>query len=1063
MKKKYRKMNFWARESTLLRSASIVLLSFLLVLMSFNGNAVVTPDDQETITGVVTDGSEAIPGANVIIKGTSEGVVTDFDGKYRLTLPSGLENPTLVFSFVGFQTQEVPINGRSIIDVTMDVDLQSLEEVVVVGYGNQKRVTLTGSVAQIESKELAVTKNENVINMLTGKLPGVRVVQKSSRPGAYDTQIDIRGMGEPLFVVDGMYRDQAYFARMNPEEIESISILKDGAAAIYGVRAANGVVLVTTKSGTAQEGKVDITFNTNFSMQQFLYVPQGVSAQDYMTLRNEQNWQDFNGNYFVRRNPVFSDDQIQPYLDGKPSYDWMGAVFKKTTPQVQHNLGVNGGSEKLRYFFSLGYSKQDGNFTSGDLWSDRINLRSNIDAQITDRLNAKVMIGGILTTTHEPYGSGWSTYKNTWLLRPDAPIYANDNPLYPNGDAGILYDGHNMLIETDADYVGYNLTKDRRVNSTLMLEYDIPGIEGLSAKGSYDYLVGLPDYTNYRSTYNLYVYSAGTDTYTPSQKNTPSSIQRSADFNSTSTMRAGLYYDNTFGQHSFNSFLIFEEAYYKWENFSAYRELKIDSEYLFAGEDQNQQARGGSIGDRLTQSAIGQVTYDYQDKYLVDFKFRYDASSRFPAGSRLGFFPSISAGWRISEEGFMDNVNFISNLKLRASYGEMGDDNSAANYPPTTGYSLNGNDIGWYYNGVLSGGVSPTGIPNPNLTWYQIQIYNLAVDFGLMEDKLRGSLEVYKRDRSGLLATSSAVVPGTVGAELPQENLNNDRNFGYEISLSYRNHVNKFSYFVNPQISATKSMRTSWLETPAANSYDRWRNRTSGRFNNIWWGQESGEMLTSYDQIRTYDIPLGQGTLPGDWTVEDWNGDGVINGNDDHPIATLGLPVFNYGIMTGASWNNFDLQMNFQGAHGVYVQYSEVLVEALAFGGQNTLDWFLDRWRPVDPDADYFNPNTEWISGYYPVTGHNGRRTGNNNVQNSSYIRLKTLELGYTLPVGLVSKAGIKNLRVYVNAYNLLTFTGLEGVDPERPGSQGGASTNYIDFYSYPVNRTLTLGASLKF
>lgn len=258
-------------------------------------------------------------------------------------------------------------------------------------------------------------------------------------------------------------------------------------------------------------------------------------------------------------------------------------------------------------------------------------------------------------------------------------------------------------------------------------------------------------------------------------------------------------------------------------------------------------------------------------------------------------------------------------------------------------------------------------------------------------------------------------------------------------------------------------MRVDWLEGVANNQYDYWRNRTSGRWNNIWWGDESQHMFTSLEEIRNYHIPMGQGSTPGDWVKNDWNNDGTINGDDDHPIATTGLPLFNYGINTGASWKNFDLAVNFQGAYRVYVQYGEVLTEALPFGGQNTLSYFTDRWRPADPNADYFSTATEWIPGYFPVTGHDGRRQGTNLVQNASYMRLKTLELGYTLPKKVLEKSGIKNLRVYLSGYNLLTFTGLKNVDPERPGTQGGASTNLVDIYNYPVNKTYTLGASIKF
>ena len=550
-------------------------------------------------------------------------------------------------------------------------------------------------------------------------------------------------MGDPLFVVDGIPRDQQYFSRMSAEEIESISVLKDGTAAIYGLRAANGVILVTTKSGVAQGGKVDITINTSSSMQQFLYVPSGVGAADYMTLRNEQNWQDFGKNYLVRTNAMFTDEHFQPYRDGtKQSYDWMGAVFNKNTPQYEHNISVNGGTEKLRYYFTLGYSKQEGSYKSGDYNSDRWNMRTNIDAQITKRLSAKISLGTIMTNTTQPNGTGWTTYKLSWLVRPDAAMYANDNPEYPNGDTQFLNEGANMIIQTDADYVGYNVNKNRRFNGTLTLKYDIPGIEGLSAKGSYDYAASLPDYTNYKRAYSLYRYNQDDDTYASIARNTPSEITRGVNFNFDTNMQLGLFYLNSFGDHNFNSFLIYEEMYSNWDSFSAYRELMIDSEFLFAGEDKNQRAIGGGVGDRASKSIIGQLDYDYAGKYLFAFKFRRNGSSRFPDGSRFGFFPAISAGWRLSEESFMkDNFTFLTNLKLRGSYGEMGDDSSAGNYPPSTGYNLNGNELGWFFDGTLNGGVSASSIPNLDLTWYKIKSYNLALDFGLFDNKLSGSFE----------------------------------------------------------------------------------------------------------------------------------------------------------------------------------------------------------------------------------------------------------------------------------------------------------------------------------
>jgi TonB-linked SusC/RagA family outer membrane protein len=439
MKNKY-KMIFALQQYSVIRIFAVLLICFFTALPGF-------AQQTHVITGNVKDSiGGPLIGATVKIAGSKTGTITDTNGDFKLSVPNGSIN--LEVTYVGYLPQKISLGDKNYINIVLSEVSKTLDELVVVGYVTQKKATLTGSVSSIKNDELVVTKNENMVNMLTGKLPGVRVVQQSSQPGDYATTMDIRGMGTPLFVVDGVPRDQAYFSRMDAEEIDNISILKDGAASIYGLRAANGVVLITTKSGTSQNGKVDITYTSSYIMQQGIYVPHGINAQDYMTLRNEQNYQDFGGNYLIRRNPVFTQVQLQPYIDGtKQSYDWMRAVFNPTSPEQQHNLSINGGNDKLRYFFSLGYGKQMGNYTSGGLYSDNLNLRSNIDAQITKGLKARISIGSILTQTHQVNGADWSTYKETWLLRPDTPIYANDNPLYPNGDA-TLSSGNNMQTTT---------------------------------------------------------------------------------------------------------------------------------------------------------------------------------------------------------------------------------------------------------------------------------------------------------------------------------------------------------------------------------------------------------------------------------------------------------------------------------------------------------------------------------------------------------------------------------------------------------------------------------------
>ena len=1023
------------------------------------------------VSGKVTDTTgEAIIGASVIHKGTTMGSATDIDGNFSLNVPG---NATLVVSFLGYITQEINVNNQTNIDITLLEDVQALEEIVVTGYGTQKKATLTGSISSVNSEELTITKNENVVNMLAGKMPGLRITQRTSQPGQYNTVVDVRGFGEPLFVIDGVARSKDDFARMNAEEIESITLLKDASAAIYGIRAANGVMLITTKSGTAQSGKVDVSYSGNISMQEMMFIPGGYTVHEWKTLRNEQNYRDFNNMYFSRKSPIHSEEELTEALNAR-EYNWQEKVFNKLTPQTQHNMSINGGTETLRYFFSLGYMKQDGAYASGSLWADRYNLRSNVDAKITDRLSMRVSLGGIIGAVHEPAAGLWDNYKVAFLAIPGTPFYANDNPDYLNGFTPWNNEFANLVGKMDEKYTGYTHRKDRRLNGSLNLNYEIPGVDGLSASAFYDYSVNTPDTKTYKKMYNTYKYIEETDSYVLAKlENGPNTtVTRSASYSIGTSMQLALAYVHSFGDHNIDGKIIYEENFSEWDNFNASRILRLNAEDLFAGETNGQTGSGGTPGDRAQSAYIGRVNYDFAGKYMLSLIGRYEGNSRWASDKRWGFFPSVAAAWRLSEENFIkNNFDFISNLKLRASYGKLGDEANAGNYPEIfVGYQSHG-DFGWIYSkGTPSQGVRSTAIPNLQKTWIEITSQNVALDFGFLRNKISGSLDVFRRDREGLMATNTAVIPGTVGANLPQVNMNSDRYYGWEFELAYRDRIEGFNYSVSGQISST---RRKWLylqETPASNSYDQWRNRYNGRFpsDDFWWSVESKDMFTNIEDIRNFTTyPIGQATLPGDWSETDWNGDGIIDGGDSHPMATKGLPYFNYGFTLAANYKGFDLAAQFQGAEKVYMDLSEVFTEPLPFGGQNSLNWFLDRWHPTDPNADYWHPDTEWISGYYPLTGGGGRRENSNAIMNASYVRLKTLEIGYSLPKSLLVKAKIKDIRIYLNGYNLLTFSKLDKeIDPERPavtsgagGSQGGADQMYV----YPNNKTYTVGVSFKF
>ena len=1077
----------WGLLSQIPKKYGYLLIIFMMLAAVQVQVLAVSAQQQVTITGtVIDDMGDPLPGLNVTVKGnTSIGTMTDANGAFSITVPS--QNSVLVFSYIGFTTQEITVGSQRILSIKMSEDSQQIDEVIVTGYATQKKATLTGAVSSISNKEIVVTKNENVVNMLSGKVPGVRISQKSSKPGEYNSVIDIRGYStakdngedrtKPLFVIDGVPRDQDYFSRMDPEEIDNISVLKDASAAIYGMRAANGVILITTKSGSDRE-EVDVTYSGSVSWQKFIYVPERLSPVDWYTLRNESAYKNLNYvNFFGLNEARHPESTIAPWRDGtNVASDWMDAVFRDVTPQSQHNVTVNGGSKTVKYFVSMGYSEQEGAFKSGTLWSNKYNFRSNVDAQLSNRLKLRISIGGIFDNRNSPVEADWTTYKNVLLQQPISTVYANNNPLYLNGDENYISDGKNSVAQTDGSISGEQRRRDRRINGAFTLTYDIPGVKGLQARAFYDYSMFSPYHTINKKAYSAYRYNSAEDTYQEMQRggenlngNQTSTARRETNYNYDTNMQFSLNYNNRFGDHSVNGVLVFEEQYAAWEDFHAQRFVTYNSVSSIGSGEEAQMRGGGSVPrDRASRALAGQFNYDYEGKYLLGANFRYEGSSRWPKENRWGFFPSASVGWRVSEENFIkDNFDILSNLKIRGSYGQMGDDGGASDYPDIYyGFSSEGNYTMSWNDGVLAG-ARPTTLPNPRKTWYKVTMKNVGLDFGMLRDKITGTFELFSRDRDGLLATSSAVVPGTVGANLPQENLNSDRVYGWEIDLSHQNRIGDFGYNVSAQVSGTQRKLTKWQEEPASHSFDHWRNRKDGRVTDIWWGREAGNMFTSIDDIRNYEAnPLPQGTLPGSWWFVDWNGDGIVNDDDRYPIASKNMPLFNYGISLGASWKGIDLNVLFQGVQRTYTAFTEVYTEALPFGEKSGITQWLDRWRPVDAEGSWFSPETQWISGYYPVTGNNTRSTEQNNMLNASYMRLKNLELGYTLPRKWVSKANIKDLRIYVSGYNLLTFTKLNNIDPERPSSEGGAGASTggaNSMYEYPNNQTFTVGLNVKF
>ncbi|WP_235848808.1 TonB-dependent receptor [Parabacteroides timonensis] len=1010
---------------------------------------------KKEVSGLVLDSEgEPIAGANIVVKGTNNGTITDIDGKFALEVP---ENAVLQVSFIGFLAQEVTVKGTNV-TISLREDTQKLEEVVVVGYGTQKKVTLTGAVAAISGDEILTTKNENVENMLSGKIPGVRVVQKSGEPGSYNNSFEIRGMGNPLIIVDGVPREN--MNRLDPNEIENISILKDASAAIYGVRAANGVVLITTKKGAGT--KLQLDYNGSVGWQRASGLPETGNAIEYMTLMNENAIN--NG-----RDPMYSQDDIDAYRTGKKqSTDWTSSAINETAPQTQHSFSATGSTEKVNYFLNFGYLNQEGFWKSGDLNYERFNIRSNISAQISKRLKAEMLIGAMKDTKNSPYHDAWIVYKSIWTQVPTWPLYANDNPNYLYNAA----DADHPIAITDSDISGYKKNNSKSFQGTFNLEYDVPYIDGLKAKASYSYDYLMWESKEFAKEYTLYTYDAETNVYSGSKAQSPSDIRRSFRENESSLLQLQLNYVRTFNEkHNINVLALYEESTSRMDNFYAKRQLSMDAvDQLFAGNSLNQEGSMDGSGYRpntkladqngiwkiVNKGFVGRFNYDYSSKYIAEFSFRYDGSSKFASGHQWGFFPAGSIGWRVSEESFMKDspaLSFINNLKLRASYGKMGDDNSST-YQFLSGYDYPSG--GYVMGNSYVNGLGMRGMANPYITWYTSKMLNVGLDADLWSGLLGFQFDIFSRDRDGLLATRNLSLPGTVGAGLPQENLEGDLTKGFELALTHRNQIRDFNYYFSGNISFTRTHWTYKEISQRGNSYRNWRDNYTDRYNDLWWGLGYVGQFNSYDQAHNSPIQDSKGNSilrPGDYAYEDWNGDGVIDDNDIHPIATTGYPKINFGFTLGAEWKGFDLNLVFQGAAKSNVKYPEQLEGPLMWD-RNGLSMFMDRWHLADPN----DPDSEWIPGYYPSTNRGettNYKDSERSVQSANYLRLKSLELGYSLPSSVLKYTGIQRARIYFSGYNIFTITGMKYLDPEHPSDTYG--------YLYPLTKSYNIGLNITF
>lgn len=1026
-------------------SVSYVLKDNSQIVLSSKA-ASIRQQQKKVISGVVLDQSgEPIIGANVVERGTTNGTITDLDGRYSLEVSS--DQATLQISYIGYNTLEMAISGNSVLNVSLREDTQRLDEVVVVGYGVQKRASVTGSVASLQAKDIATVKSPNVTNALAGKLPGLRAVQRSGAPGDDAASVDIRGFGNALVIVDGVERD---FTQIDANDIESISILKDASAAVYGFKGANGVILVTTKKGEISKPK--ISYNGYYGFQKVTRYPELYNAYEYASLYNEAQMN-------VGVKAPFSQEELEKYKDGSdpayPNTNWWDLATRKSAPQTYHNLSVSGGAEKVKYYFSLGYTGQEGIWVSKDQNYRKYNVRSNINAEITKGLTVGLQLSGRLDTRNKPYDQ--EIFKAIMKAHPNLPVYANNMAPYYQ-DTG---DNANPMQIIQSSEVGYDKRDRREFNGSLTVNWELPWVKGLSVKALLSY-----DYNNlfekkWFKEYYEYQYDEINQTYNKNTRHALSTLDSKAENSFMPNQQYSLNYQNTFGKHDIGALLLWEMKNYRKDWISAYRQFYVSAiDQMKAGDNTNKN-NDGSAEVSAHEGLVGRVNYAYASKYLAEVSFRYDGSYKFASGSRWGFFPAVSLGWRLSEESFFkDNVSFVDNLKIRGSYGKVGDEGDFAAFQYLTGYKYPSGNYVLGSDG-LSNGAEDKGLPNLDLTWYESTTANIGFETSVLNGLISAEFDYFERRRKGLLANRLLTLPTSFGQSLPQENLNSDRTRGFELVLTHRHTIGKVSYSVSANFTTTRELNRYVERAESGNMYEDWRNNTNDRYKNIAWGYEALGQFQSYEEILNAPIQDGNGNkslMPGDIRYSDINQDGIIDDKDKKPIGHSNTPSMYYGLNLSANWNGFDFTAFFQGAAGHEVKVGETFTDPFIQQGLGTgVVFWLDRWHRENPE----DVNSAWIPGSMPAVRPTGFSLNNETstwtLLKANYLRLKTIEIGYTLPKVWLARVGLENVRIYVNSYNPLTITKgglMKYMDPEN---------SQENLHYYPQMKSYNFGINLTF
>ena len=1036
------------------------------------------------VNGIVKDekGAPAM-NANVTVKGTRTGVATDANGVFSIVVPN--QKSILQISSTGYQSREVAVGNKTNFIIDLIVSVSQLNDVIVVGYGTQKKVTVSGSVATVKGSDLERSPSINLSNSLVGRLPGITAIQSGGEPGYDGSTIRIRGTNtlgnsSALVVIDGVPDRAGGFERLNPADIESMSILKDASATIYGSRAANGVILITTKLGKL--GKPVISYDFNQGWLQPTRIPKLANAVEYTELLNEQTlfgsipsdqwssaWDAFKktGTYTrtdnnAKVNAPFQPADIQKFADGSdpwghPNTNWFNDALKKWSPQGHHNLQISGGSENIRFMASLGYQNEDAYYKNSATGYKQYDMRLNLEAKINKYIHTSIG----LTTREEyrffPTQSAGSVFRMLMRGKPTEP------EIWPNGLPGPdIENGQNPIVITTNE-TGYDRDWRDYFQTNGKVEMTNPWVKGLKVSFTASVDKYILRGKRFETPWSLYFWdkvSYEADGKTPLlRKNVRSTFSdprlSQRDESELRVNLTGLVnYDHTYGgNHTINLLAGVTKETRVGDNFNAYRRYFISSavDQLFAGGTAEQNTGGGGF-QQARLSYFGRAAYNFKEKYLAEFLWRYDGSYIFPEDKRFGFFPGVLVGWNISRENFFkEKLPFINYLKLRGSYGQMGNDRlNLADYAYLPTYSLNGTQV---INSTVQRTLSEVRVPNLDFTWEVANNMNLGLEGNILNGRLSFEFDYFVNKRNQILIQKQGSTAQSSGISnlLPPVNLGKVENIGYEFKIGYNGKAGDLTYNVSVNGGYAKNKVIFWDEAPGAPDYQLATGHSFGTSGFDFLAYLYDGVFRDQKDIAVNTLDYSAATsklLPGDMKFKDINGDGKINGLDRVRIDQNRDPTFTGGINIEMKYKNFDLSILLQGATGGLLLFN--VNETGDFG--NYLKYSYDnRWSVENPSS--IDPRLANRGNTYYT--NNGQNFGSNTYfyRPSDYIRLKNIEVGYNFEA-LTKQLGISRLRVYFNALNLFTVDKMKIWDPESTSGNG---------QYYPQARILNTGIRVTF